>query len=419
MSSRSEHHGQRHSGNLYVLLAWRNIWRNKRRSLLLITSVVISVFVAVVFSSAQFGQDEYMVHVTVGFYEGHIQVHGNHYWDKRSFDQSMEMPEREIDEVAATAHVACVTPRLETISLISHATTTKIASVVGIDPEREDNMTGLKKRMVAGKYIETGSTGAVVSEGLAQLLHVGVGDSIVVYGQGFEGVTAAAIVPIQGLVKYPLPDLNNSMVYLSLGFAQQLYSAPSRLTALAVLLDDNKALDETAAAIKKVVDGDKEVMTWKEMMPELVQGIDANDAGTVLMLLILYVVIGFGIFGTVMMMTVERTREFGILVLIGMKRWRLIVITVIESILVSAVGLVVGVLISIPPVYYFYFNPIHLGGDYAKAMLAYGFEPIVPLSIAPIVFTIQGFSVFGLGVLSALYPLFVIRSLRPVSAMHG
>ena len=94
-------------------------------------------------------------------------------------------------------------------------------------------------------------------------------------------------------------------------------------------------------------------------------------------------------------------------------------VTVIESILVSALGMVVGVLVSIPPVYYFYFHPIRLGGEYAQAMLAYGFEPLVPLSIDPIIFTIQGFSVFALGVLSSLYPLLVIKSLRPVKAMRG
>jgi ABC-type lipoprotein release transport system permease subunit len=303
--------------------------------------------------------------------------------------------------------------------LISHLTTTKIASVAGIDPVREDEMTGLKKRLTAGEFLDSHSTGALVSEGLARLLHVWTGDSIVIYGQGYQGVTAAAIVPVQGIVQYPLPELNNSMVYLSLGFAQQLYSAQDRLTAAAILLENSKALDATAAAIRKKVDASKEVMTWKQMMPELVQGMDVNDGGTVLMLLILYVVIGFGIFGTVMMMTVERTREFGILVSIGMKRWRLIFITVIESILVSSVGLIVGVIVSFPPVYYFYLHPVRLGGDYAQAMLAYGFEPIVPMSIDPIIFIIQGLSVFGLGVLSAIYPLIVIRSLRPVRAMRA
>ena len=407
------------SGNIYFRLAWRNIWRNKRRSLLLISSVTLAVFIAVIFSSIRYGKDEYMVHVTVGVSGGHIQIHGKQFWEKRSFDQSMMMSPSEIDSVRMIPHVVRATPRLETISLISHSLTTKIASVIGIDPQREDEMTGLKKRLTAGEFLSPQSSGALVSEGLARLLHVGIGDSIVVYGQGYQGVTAAAIVPVQGIIHFPLPEMNNAMVYLALEAARQIYSAPDRLTSVAILLDENIALDQTAEAIKKRVDGSKEVMTWKEMMPELVQGIAINDGGTVIMLLILYIVIGFGIFGTVMMMTVERTREFGILVSIGMNRWRLILITVVESIFVSSVGLAAGVLVSIPPVYYFYFHPVHIGGTYGQAMLAYGFEPILPISIDPVVFLMQGFTIFCLGVLSASYPFFVIRSLRPVAAMRA
>ena len=355
----------------------------------------------------------------MGFYEGHLQIHGRDYWEKRSFDQSMEMSGAELDSICSLSMVEKAAPRLETISLASHRTATKIASIVGIDPYRENELTGLRKRMIAGSYLDSGSTGAVVSQGLARLLDVAVGDSVVLYGQGYQGETAAAIVPVQGILQYPLPEFNNSMIYLSLGYARRLYSATGRLTSVALLLKDARELDAATALIRTKVNGNKEVMTWKEMMPELVQGIELNDGGTYLMLLILYVVIGFGIFGTVMMMTVERTREFGILISVGLKRWRLIFITVIESILVSSVGLVAGVIISIPPVYYFYLHPFRLGGDYAKAMLAYGFEPIVPLSISPIVFTIQGLSVFALGVLSSLYPLVVIHSLRPVRAMRG
>lgn len=410
---------RRAHGNLYLRLAWRNIWRNKRRSLLLIASVVVAVFIAVVFSSIRYGKDEYMVHVTVGLSGGHLQIHGVQFWEKHSLDQSMQMPEEEIDSLRIIPHVLRVAPRLETISLVSHSMATKIASVVGIDPLREDQMTGLAKRVVAGEYLSPQSTGALVSEGLAHLLHVGTGDSIVVYGQGYQGVTAAAIVLVQGIVHYPLPEMNNSMVYLTLNSARQLYSAEGRLTSVAILLDESSALQQTELTIRRNVDASKEVMTWKEMMPELVQGIDLNDGGTVLMLLILYVVIGFGIFGTVMMMTVERTREFGILVSIGMNRWKLILITVLESILVSSVGFVAGVLAAIPPVYYFYFHPLRLGGNYGQAMLAYGFEPILPVSIDPIIFIIQGLTVLGLGIISSCYPLLVIRSLRPVSAMRG
>ncbi len=155
------------------------------------------------------------------------------------------------------------------------------------------------------------------------------------------------------------------------------------------------------------------------MMPELLQAIAADNGGTVIMLLILYVVIGFGIFGTVMMMTAERSREFGITIALGMKRWRLMSVTVIEALIISLMGAVAGIAVSIPLVLYFYHHPIQLGGDYAKAMMAYGFEPIIPFSMDPMVFIIQGIIVFALGAFSALYPIIILRKLEPVRAMRG
>ncbi|HTP12280.1 MAG TPA: ABC transporter permease, partial [Bacteroidota bacterium] len=134
---------------------------------------------------------------------------------------------------------------------------------------------------------------------------------------------------------------------------------------------------------------------------------------------ILYVVIGFGIFGTVMMMTTERRREFGMTIAVGMKRWRLMTMTAIESILLSMLGAAAGIAAAIPVVFYFYRFPIQLTGDYAKAMLAYGLEPIIPVSADAVVFLVQGASVFVLAAVSALYPILVLRKLDPVKAMRG
>jgi ABC-type lipoprotein release transport system permease subunit len=406
------------SRNLYIRLAWRNIWRNKRRSLLLIASVVIAVFIAVAYTSTQIGQDEYMIYASVGLFDGHIQVHGKNYWNTRSLDESMELSQQEIDSMQAVPHVEHIAPRLETVSLISHQEITKISPIIGIDPTLENEMTGLRARLIKGNYLTADSHGIMLAEGLARLLHVSTGDSVVIYGQGYHEMTAAAIVPVQGIVKYPIPDLNNTMAYISLHYARQLYSAPNRLTSLAFLLVNDKYINDVTSSLKKIAGPSKEVMTWKQLMPEIEQGINVNDAGTVLTLLILYVVIGFGIFGTVMMMTVERTREFGILISIGMKRWRLASVTFIESVVLSVIGSIIGIIIAIPPVYYFYYHPIHVTGSYAQAMLAYGFEPIIPLSIAPMVFLWQGLIIFFVGIVSSLYPLLVIRSLNPGRAIR-
>ncbi len=400
-------------------MAWRNLWRNKRRTVIAVASVFFAVVLAIGTSSLKSGQYDYMIHSAVSFYTGHIQIHGRGFWEKRSLDESMILDSALMRTAESAPHVVAVVPRFESVALVSHGDITRVTSMIGIDPVRENAMTGLGKRFVPGINMAGWDDGAAVGEGLARLLEIHVGDSLVVYGQGYQGVTAAAIVRVATLVKLPNEQMNNSMTYLPLRAAQDLFSAQGRVTAIAVLLDSDRALTQALASIRRAAGPETEVMTWREMIPEVVQAITVSIGGTAIMLLILYTVIGFGIFGTVMMMTAERTREFGISIALGMKRWRLMSVTIVESVIVSMLGALGGIAVAIPFVLYFYEFPIRLGGDYAKAMIAYGMEPILPFSTDAVIFVIQALVVFVLGMVSSLYPVVTLRRIDPARAMRG
>lgn len=402
----------------YFHLAWRNLWRNKRRTLIASASVFFAVFFALAMRSMQEGSYDYMVDASVSMYTGYIQIHAKDYWDKRSIDKSMELSSTKIEQIDSIKHITLVTPRLESFSLISYGNVTKVASIVGIDPEKENLMTDLKSKLVSGKYLTKKSTGVIIAEGLAKLLKVEVGDNIVLYGQGYHGVTAADQVHVEGIVKFTLPALNKSMVYLSLNYAQWLYSAPNRITSLSLMIDEASELNEVHSMINNLFDEKYEVMNWQELMPELVQSIEVDNAGGIIMLGILYVVIGFGIFGTVMMMTAERTKEFGILISVGMKKWRLGLVSLLESLLLSFIGVLAGIIVSIPILYYFFKNPIPLTGEMADLMLKFGLDPIVPFRFAPNIFIDQFITVIAIAMISALYPLSFIRKLNPVKAIR-
>jgi ABC-type lipoprotein release transport system permease subunit len=402
----------------YLLLAWRNLWRNKRRTLIAAASVFFAVLLALVMRSMQEGSYDYMIEASVSMYTGYIQIHKDEYWEKRSIDKSMEVADKIVKEIEAIENVTLVTPRLESFSLISFGNTTKVASIIGIEPEQENRMTKLKNKVIEGKYLTSDSKGILLSEGLAELLKVDIGDSVVLYGQGYHGVTAADRIPIEGIVKFTLPELNKSMAYLSMNYAQWLYSAPERITTLSVMINHIDNLQEVYDKVDGMFDDKYEVMTWSEMMPELVQGIEIDNAGGIIMLGILYVIIGFGIFGTVMMMTAERTKEFGILISIGLKKGKLAFISFLESIFLAFIGVAAGVLVSIPLLYYFHQNPIELTGQMADMALSYGLDPILPFRFAPNIFVDQFLTVFVIALVSVSYPLFFIRKLKPVEAMR-
>ena len=405
--------------NLFLHLAWRNLWRNRRRTLISTASVIFAVFLALVMRSMENGSYDYMIDSTVGMYLGYLQIHGEGYWDKRSLDQSIEMLDSQFESFSTVPQVTHVDPRIESYVLLSRGATTKVAQIVGIDPHREDSMTGLAKRVSAGRYLSPSDSGIMVGAGLAKYLDVRCGDSVVIYGQGYHGVTVAANIPVVGILKFPLPELNNAMAYLPLRYAQQLLGAPGRVTSVAFMISSPGDVESVRSRLKQMAGRHTEVMTWQEMMPGLVQSIQADSAGGILMLLILYIVIGFGIFGTIMMMTNERTREFGVLISVGMKRWKLMTVTVMETILIAGLGAGAGLAAGIPVVWFFHLHPIVLGGDAGAAMLAYGLEPILPFSVAPGIFAAQTIIVFILALASASYPFLVIRKLKPVAALRS
>lgn len=158
-------------------------------------------------------------------------------------------------------------------------------------------------------------------------------------------------------------------------------------------------------------------MNWEEMMPELIQGIEMDYYGGLIMIYILYAVIGFGILGTFLMMTKERTYEFGILASIGMKKAKIQMTVALEIIMLTFFGVFLGLLVSTPIVIYFYFNPITFTGEFAAAYESFGYEAIMPFSIDPAIFYDQGIVVFFIAIFLGLYPLVYIKNLKIIKAL--
>ncbi len=404
---------------LYFSLSWRNLWRNGKRTLIAAASIFFAVLLAVVMRSGQNGSYAYMIDSSARLFTGHLQIQAKGYWENRSLDRSFIQDRRQRDQLSHLPHITTIAPRLEAFALVSRATTTKVAQIIGVDPSLENRMTGLARRLIHGNYLTAGSGGALVAQGLADSLTLSVGDSLIIYGQGYHGQTAAARLPIAGIVKLPFPDMNNSLVYLGLARAQDLFSAPGRITSTAIMIDDIGNLPSVKAAAERTAGNSRTVMTWDQMMPDLVQSIELDNATGIAMLVILYIVIAFGVFGTVMMMTSERAREFSILISVGMRKTRLIMVTTMETVFVSLLGVAAGILGSIPLISYLHYNPLHMSGDAAKAFEAIGVEPIMNFSIAPHIFVFQSVVVLIIALATAVYPVVFIRSLQIAKTIHG
>ncbi len=403
---------------MYFKLAWRNIWRNKRRTAITLAAIAFAVFFACVMQSMQLGSYERMIDNVVRFHTGYVQIHDSGYWEDRTLDKSF-LFDREIQQkIKALPEILVVVPRLESFALAAFMNQSKGALVIATDPATENQLTQLKSKILEGEYFDLDDKAVMIGSGLANYLKMNVGDTLILIGQGYHGVNAAGKYPIKGIVKFPAPDLNNRLVYLPLKEGQWLYGAEERLTSIALVLPSDDEVNQVISSSKQILNSDFEVMGWRDMLPGLVQQIELDYVGGLIMLAILYTIIGFGIFGTFLMMARERKHEFGIMIAIGMKRIKLQTILLLETLLMAAVAVVTGILFSLPLVTYFHFNPIPLTGEFAEAIEKFGLEPIIPFSLDPALFIRQARVIFGLTLLLSIYPISSVFKLKIASAIR-
>ena len=223
----------------------------------------------------------------------------------------------------------------------------------------------------------------IIGKGVASYFKVDTNDTLVFVGQGYHGMLAADKFHISGIIDLKNPMLNKTTAMMSLEDAQNLFSAPGIVTSLIIDKNDNAQLKSLQKAISSKLDSNYEVMNWQQMMPELQQTILADSVGGLLMIAILYMILIFGIFGTVLMMTQERKYEFGVLVSIGMKKGKLMFMVFIETIILSLLGVIMGVLLAYPIMLWKHYDPLVLPGTQAEMMENFGFNAEIPFYIQP------------------------------------
>jgi ABC-type lipoprotein release transport system permease subunit len=226
-------------------IAWRNLWRNRRRTLITVASIFFGVLLATVMSSMQEGSYESMIDSIVKFYSGYIQVQEEEYWDHKTLYYSFDVTDELYEKINSVEEVSMVTPRIESFALMSSEDITQPAMVIGVDPEKEDRMTNLSKWISQGEYFGSNHNTILLAEKLAEKLDAELNDTIALLGQGYYGNTVAAEFVVRGILSFPNPELNKQFSYLELERAQEFYSSTGKLTSLALMLNDYSDLDGT------------------------------------------------------------------------------------------------------------------------------------------------------------------------------
>ena len=401
-------------------IAWRNIYRNKKRSLITITSIFAALFLIIFMRALQFGFYDNLIKTVVESYAGYVEVHAKGFWDNQNLENSMVVDNELIKNIESVNGVENTVERLQSFSLISTGEKTRGGVINGVVIEDEQKITDWNKNIIDGSF-QLERNEIIIAKGIAEYFDLQIGDSLILYGQGYRGMMAAGKYPVKGIIDLKNPNLNKLGIFMTLESARDYDSSDNISTHIIIDKRQYYSEDKILNDLESILSSEYEVMTWKETLPEIEQTITADSAGGLIMAFILYIIVVFGMFGTVLMMTEERKYEFGVLISIGMSRIRLFSIILVETVILSMIGVVLAILVTYPISYYFYLNPINivtLMGEGADVMIEeFGFDPVVPFSISLDIPFSHALIIFTFSLLISVYPAIRIFRLNPVKSM--
>ncbi len=406
---------------LILTLAWRNLWRNKRRTMITVSSVMFAVLLAGALLSFAAGFQKQMLETMVRQETGYLQIQDVMYLDEPIMDHMFEYGDELKKAIEPfDKEIEYTIPRIQGFSLAAKEITSKPAIVTGIVPEKEDKLRNLSKNIVEGQMFSDDDDYAVIGKGLADMLDVVVGDTLVLIGQGFQAMSAAGKYEVGGIIEFALPEQNNTIVFLPLQIAQWYFAADNRLTNLLLMIDDEEKAGYLAEAIQAKLDDEwYAARTWQELMPDIVGLIQMQNTVYSLIAWIFYIIVGFGIFGTILNMLYERMREFGILLSLGMKRLQLGVVCLIETFCMGILGVLIGVMVGFPIILLFQIYPIRFTGETANYMLDFGMEPVFPFLLDINIFWNQALAFFVITMIIGLYSMNKIFKINLMEAARN
>ncbi|WP_261990462.1 ABC transporter permease [Hymenobacter sp. BT188] len=357
-------------------------------------SVFFAVLLAVALRALWQGTFDNRIKNVVSFHTGYVQVHQAGYWDEQGLDNFLALTPQLIQHLSQAPEVGGVVPRLESFALAASERLSVGCLVVGTDPAGQNRVAGLRQRLVQGRYLRPTDHGALLSAGLARKLSLGVGNTLILLGQGYHGVGAAGQFPILGVLRLPTPAQNNGLVYLPLRRAQALFAAEGRATALVLALPEPNELEAVGATLRQKLGLTYEVMNWQELLPDIYEHMKGDWASIFIISGMVYLIIAFAVYGTLLMMTMDRRYEFGVLVAVGMQKGQL-----------ALLGVAAGVAASVPLIVYLARYPIPFTSSWVEAFQRFGFEAIMPASTAPFIFINQALILLAVAAVLALYPI--------------
>ena len=411
--------------NLAIItkLAWRNVWRNKRRTILTLLTILIGCQMIIVLNAFHRGSHDQMIEDAVSENTGHIQIHEKDYWDMRTIDYAFQPKEELIKALSEDSRIDGFSKRIIADCLVSHKDISSGAMIQGIDPDAEKNVSSLHNSILrGGRYITADDKlNILIGETLAKNIEAEVGNKITMISQGFDGSIAAERLKIIGLLKTGNPEYDQSLILMPITQAAQTFSMMGFIHSIAVRLKTSADTENVIEHVNKFIDlKTYEVLGWEELIPELVQFIRMDDISGYIFSFILFMVVAFGVLNTIQMTVFERTRELGVILAIGTRPSHVVSMIIIESFIISVLGAIGGLILGIGISTYFHYFPYDFS-DIAEEMSMWGMSQTntkLPAYVSLINVTLTGVITLILALFFSVFPAYRASRLKPIDAIR-
>ncbi|MDH5765748.1 MAG: ABC transporter permease [Gammaproteobacteria bacterium] len=402
------------------LLAWRNIWRQPRRTVLTMLAIAFGAALLVFSIGLQLGQYDLMIQNAVRLYQGLFQVQQQGYHDDAKIRTSIPGIELLARKLRQQSGLDSIAARANGFALISSAKRTYGSLVVGVQPEYEKYVSTLPGVIKQGRYLSSDNAHElVIGESLARNMKIKPGDEITLMGSGRDGSIAASIIPVVGIYASGSRELDRQLVQMPLAAFQDIFSMQDHGHAIVIYHEDVKQQSQLHAVFKDLIADQQQlvVLSWDEIQPGVKQMIELDYSSGWLMYIVLVAVIVFSILNTFLMSVLERTREFGIMLALGYTPYNIGRLVMQEAFILTSIALIAGTLIGLGVNYYFYIYGLTFSGMDEIARM-YNMPAVIRPQISPDSVLIGPGIIFLFTLLAALYPASRIRKLEPVEAMN-
>ena len=371
---------------MLLRLAWRNLWRSPRRTGLTAAAGVFAVVLMLWSLALAAGSHERWIDQVVRLYPGHVEVTGAGYRENRTLDYGITLASDERGALDEMGDAVGWAPRLETWALAipdRDDATGRAAWVVGLAPEREAGLSRLADSVASGRFLATETPDEleiVLGATLAENLGVALGDQVILLAGDYYGSQSADRFRVVGLLSVGDSRFDGYASLVRIDQLQGFLVFPDGVSHVALFADESAATGAIERAVAEIFPpGPYEILAWPELIPDVVQFMILDDLGNYLMLSVLVVIVAFGLLNTILMSVFERVREFGVMRALGVRPRRVFALVVVESFLISVIGIAVGFAIGLPVMAWLAEHPLPLPGGEAAAqtMALFNLEPVI------------------------------------------